>query len=231
MHGFTQTAVSWAPVVERLRHEAVAPEVPSDLGLWDTAGALAEQAGCGIWVGYSMGGRIALHVALAHPSAVTGLVLVSATAGIDDDAERSRRREADDALAARVESIGAEAFLDEWLAEPLLHGAPADRDARSHDASALARSLRRQGTGTQEPLWDRLGEITAPVLVVVGERDTKYLALADRLAAALPRAERSVIADAGHTCHLEQPDAFVAVLDDWLGRHPDSASPAASSTP
>ena len=231
MHGFTQTGASWRPVVERLQGDVVTPEVPSDFDLWGTAAALVEDAGRGTWIGYSMGGRIALHVALAHPSAVERLVLVSATAGIDDDTERAQRRGADEALADRVEAIGAKAFLDEWLGQPLLAGAPADRSARSHDAGALASSLRLQGTGTQEPLWDRLGAITVPVLVVAGERDAKFIALAHRLADALADAELAVVAGAGHTCHLERPEAFVEVLDDWLARHPDSASPPASSTP
>lgn len=231
MHGFTQTGASWAPVMERLHHEAVAPDVPADLDLWGAAGHLTAAAGVGTWVGYSMGGRIALHVALAHSAVVTRLVLVSTTAGIDDPAERDARRRADETLAARIETIGADAFLDEWLAQPLLHGAPADRDARARDTAALASSLRRAGTGTQEPLWSRLGAIEVPVLVVAGERDAKFVALGERLAAGIVDAEMTVIADAGHTCHLERPDEFVAVVEDWLARHPDSASPAASKTP
>ena len=218
-------------MAERVDHDAVALDVPPDLDLWGAAAHLASHAGVGTWIGYSMGGRIALHVALAHPAVVTGLVLVSTTAGIDEPTERDARREADEALAARIETIGADAFLDEWLAQPLLHGAPADRDARSRDATALAASLRQAGTGTQEPLWDRLGAIDVPVLIVVGERDGKFVALGQRLTAAIPDAELTVIADAGHTCHLERPDEFVAVVEDWLSRHPDSASPAASNTP
>ena len=231
MHGFTQTAASWAPLAERLDHDVVAPEVPAHLDLWGAAAHLAANAGEGTWVGYSMGGRIALHVALAHPEVVTRLVLVSATAGIDDDAEREARRRADEALAARIETIGADAFLDEWLAQPLLHGAPADRRSRCQDATALATSLRVAGTGTQAPLWERLGEIAVPVLVVVGERDGKFVGLGERLASAIEDAELAELPGAGHTCHLERPDEFAAVLEDWLARHPDSASPAASSTP
>ena len=173
-----------------------------------------------MFVGYSMGGRIALHVALGHRDVVEGLVLVSTTAGIEDAEEREARRASDEALAARIESIGADEFLDEWLAQPMFAGVPpAGREGRVADAGALAASLRLAGTGTQEPLWDRLPEIDVPALVIAGAQDTKYVALAERLAGELPRAEVAVIPNAGHAVHLERPDAFVAVLRAWMEKH------------
>src|SRR5690606_19116726 len=119
------------------------------------------------------------------PDAVRGLVLVSATGGIDDDAERTARRRSDDALADRIEAIGVDAFLDEWLAQPLfatLDEAAAGREERrANTAAGLASSLRLAGSGTQMPLWDRLRTLDVPTLVVAGALDPKFVALGERL--------------------------------------------------
>jgi 2-succinyl-6-hydroxy-2,4-cyclohexadiene-1-carboxylate synthase len=161
-------------------------------------------------------------------------VLVSGTAGIDDADGRAARRASDEALADRVERIGVEAFLDEWLSLPLFAGLDATTDGRAarleNTAAGLASSLRLAGTGTQVPLWDRLGSLTMPVLVVAGERDEKFVALAHRLAGAIPGADLAIVGGAGHTVHLEQPDAFLRVVLPWLD-HAESASPSDSSTP
>jgi 2-succinyl-6-hydroxy-2,4-cyclohexadiene-1-carboxylate synthase len=227
LHGFTQTGGSWGQIAGDLGGES--PDLPGHgersavrADLWESARLIAESEGAGVYLGYSMGGRVALHMALAHPEMVRGLVLVSATAGIDDDVERARRRAEDEALADRIEAIGAEAFLAEWLARPMFAGLPASgRAGRSTDAAGLASSLRLCGTGTQEPLWGRLHAITVPALVIAGENDSKYVSLAGRLTDELPRAELVVIPAAGHAVHLEQPDAFTGAVRDWLARHGD----------
>lgn len=233
VHGFTQTSASWAPVLElgAVPGEAVCVDLPGhgwsgDVAgdLWATGDLLAEvaQGAPASWVGYSLGGRCCLHLALAHPDLVRSLVLVSATAGIDDPDERAGRRERDEALADRIEQIGVPAFLDEWLAQPLFAGlTPANngREARlANTAEGLASSLRRAGTGSQEPLWGRLAEIQAPVLLIAGAQDERFVAHAERMGTLLPHAEVEIIPDAGHTAHLEQPAAFAAVLEAWLRR-------------
>ena len=230
IHGFTQTAACWAPIDDALvDHDVVALDAPGhgtaadlDVDLVAGAQALVEAGGRGTYLGYSMGGRFALHAALAHPDRLERLVLVSATAGIDDEAERAARRLADEALADHLLDIGVAAFVDEWLALPIfadLPAARAHREARlANTAAGLASSLRRAGTGTQAPLWDRLPELTMPVLVVAGALDPKFVALAERMAAAISTAELVVVADAGHTVHLEQPEAFLAALQPWLAR-------------
>ena len=208
-------------------HEVRHPDLPGHgksarvrADLWEAAGAVADGEGRGAYVGYSMGGRLALHIALARPDVVTALVLVSATAGIEDDAERADRRRRDDELADRVEHIGADAFLDEWLAQPMFVGlAGTARDDRSTDAAGLASSLRLAGTGTQEPLWARLGAIDVPALVIAGENDPKYVGLAERIASALPRADLVIVPSAGHAVPLEAPDELVALLRPWLSQH------------
>jgi 2-succinyl-6-hydroxy-2,4-cyclohexadiene-1-carboxylate synthase len=223
-------------------HEALALDAPghgaaaeTHLDLVEGGAWLAAAGGRATYVGYSMGGRLCLHAALARPDLVRGLVLISATGGIDDERERDERKRADEALADRIEDIGVPAFIDEWLAQPLFAGlddAAAGRaDRLENTAAGLASSLRLAGTGTQLPLWDALHTITVPTLVVAGALDTKFVALGERLAAAIPGAELAVVDGAGHTVHLEQPDRFLDVLLPWLAAHADSANPSASSTP
>lgn len=232
-HGFTQTARSWSALerilLERLPGiETIAVDMPghgdavaaADADLWASARHLVEHGRTGTYVGYSMGGRVALHAALAHPDRVRALVLIATTAGIDDPTERARRRAADDALAARIERIGVDAFLDEWLANPLFAGLPveaAGRDDRlRNQASGLAASLRAAGTGTQAPLWDRLGEIDMPTLIIVGAHDEKFTALGERLHSGIAGSHLVVIPDAGHSVVLEQPDATADAIATWL---------------
>ncbi len=230
-HGFTQTARSWATVQRLLADRGYPDAVAVDLAghgdatdlahdLVQSGDHLVAAGGIGTYVGYSMGGRIALHAALAHPDAVQRLVLISTTAGIEDDDERSAREEADRELAGRIETIGVRQFVDEWLASPLfahLDAHEAQRDDRLRNSPAgLASSLRLAGTGTQRPLWGRLAEIAIPVLVVVGERDAKFRWIGERLRDELPHGDLRVIAGAGHSVHLEQPQSTVDALCDWL---------------
>ncbi|HEU5150571.1 MAG TPA: alpha/beta fold hydrolase [Iamia sp.] len=227
LHGFTQTGVSWRPVVEHLDPavEVATPDLPGHgtaaaarLDLAGTAAALAAEHGRATWVGYSMGGRVALRLALDHPDLVERLVLVGATAGIDDPAERAARRAADEALARRIEADGVEAFLAGWLAQPLFAGldpAPDDLAARrANPAAGLAASLRLSGTGTMDPpWWAELGGLAVPTTVVAGEHDAKFRALGERLAAAVAGpATVAVVPATGHACHLQAPAALAALL-------------------
>lgn len=242
LHGFTQTGRSWLPLIEKLLPTSGAdleidtPDLPGHgesaglrCDLWATAGLLARQHGRGIWIGYSLGGRVALHVALARPEVVSGLVVIGATGGIDDPAERAARREADEHLAGRIEQLGVRAFLDEWLAQPLfasLTARAAQLDDRLRNTAAgLAGSLRSCGTGSQEPLWRRLaalGHAGLPVLVMAGEHDQKFRSLAERLASSIgSTAQLEVVPGAGHAAHLEQPGWVAGCISTWLGStHP-----------
>ena len=232
-HGFTQTARSWATFEELVgaampHAETIAVDLPghgdalapADLDLWASADRLIAVGGVGTYVGYSMGARVALHAAFTAPDAVRRLVLIGATAGIDDDDERQARRAADERLADHIEAVGVPTFIDEWLANPLFAGLTEDTALRSdrlrNSAAGLAASLRATGTGTQTPLWERLSEITCPVLVLVGEYDAKFTDLGRRLVDRLRAAELVVITDAGHSVHLEQPEATVATIASWL---------------
>jgi 2-succinyl-6-hydroxy-2,4-cyclohexadiene-1-carboxylate synthase len=153
---------------------------------------------------------------------VERLVLVGASPGIADPAERAERRRADEALAERIEAIGVEAFAEEWGAQPLFAGqdprvaAAAHADRLRNTAGGLAAALRGLGTGVMEPLWDRLGELAMPVLLVAGALDTRFVAIAERMARLIPASSLEVVADAGHSVHLERPDAFTDALERWL---------------
>ena len=186
------------------------------------AALLGAVGGPATYVGYSMGGRLCLQLAVDQPELVRRLVLVSATAGIDDATERAARRQADEELAASIEHDGVAAFLERWLALSLFATLPREAaaldDRRRNTAEGLASSLRLAGTGTQEPLWDRLPELPMPVLVVVGALDAKYVGLARRMAGLIPRATLEVIEGAGHSVPLEDPDALAGALEGWLRR-------------
>jgi 2-succinyl-6-hydroxy-2,4-cyclohexadiene-1-carboxylate synthase len=167
--------------------------------------------------GYSMGGRIALHVALAAPQRVSRMVLISTTAGIDGGSERAQRRASDARLAAELEHEPFEQFIERWRNQPLFAGDPepvreaARSDQRRNEPANLAASLRGTGTGEMEPLWERLAELTIPVIVLAGERDEKYCEIARRLVAGLPRAELRIVAG-GHSLALENPRAVAQAL-------------------
>jgi 2-succinyl-6-hydroxy-2,4-cyclohexadiene-1-carboxylate synthase len=230
VHGFTQTHESWGTVADGLaaRHALMLLDAPGHGGSdatasdpWAAAHQLGETAGRAAYLGYSMGGRLCLHLALRSPDLVTRLVLVSTTAGLESDQERADRRRADEDLARRVEQVGVEQFVDEWLANPLFAGLAPERAGRrerlANTAAGLSHALRHLGTGSQEPLWDRLGTLAMPVLVVAGEHDAKFATLADRLAEAIgDNASAAVIPGAGHACHLEAPESFLAVVSPFL---------------
>jgi 2-succinyl-6-hydroxy-2,4-cyclohexadiene-1-carboxylate synthase len=227
LHGFTQTGVSWRPVVERLGDdvEAVVPDLPGHgtagavrLDLAGSAAAVAATGGRATYVGYSMGGRVALRLALDHAHLVDRLVLVGATAGIDDPAERAARREADEALAQRIEVDGVEAFLAGWLAQPLFAGLAPEPDdlatRRANPAEGLAASLRLCGTGTMDPpWWGELAGLAVPTTVVAGEHDERFRALGRRLAGAIGGpTEMVVVPGTTHACHLQAPGEMAEII-------------------
>jgi len=180
------------------------------------------------WVGYSMGARLALGGAVLRPGRVAALVMESGSPGLASEGERRRRREADEALAVPLEAGDPDAltrFVDDWMALPLFgtqRRLPEDVLARErkrrlgNDPAGLAASLRGFGTGVQPSLWERLGEVRAPTLLLTGALDAKFEALAERMAARLPRAVRAPVPDAGHTVHLERPDAWLARVREFL---------------
>jgi 2-succinyl-6-hydroxy-2,4-cyclohexadiene-1-carboxylate synthase len=218
--GFTQTAAAWDPVRAHLPAEidAVAVDVPTGLGFVETAAAIGDAGGPAIYVGYSMGGRLCLRLALERPDVVRGLVLLSASPGIADDGERAARREADEKLALEIERDGVDAFLERWLRQPLFATLPPDAaglDARraGNTVATLTNALRVLGAGAQAPVWDRLADLEPPFLPVAGTLDEKYVDIAFAMAARVgPDVHPVLIGGAGHAAHLENPEAFASVM-------------------
>jgi 2-succinyl-6-hydroxy-2,4-cyclohexadiene-1-carboxylate synthase len=234
LHGFGQTCRCWGPVAARLagRHEVVRLDLPGHGGsgavaadLPATGRLVAEAGGAAILVGYSMGGRMALHAATEAPETVRALVLVGATPGIEDDAARTERRERDEALAARIRAEGVGWFVDWWLAQPMFAGLPTaarfEDERRRNSAEGLSRSLELAGTGSQRPLWSALPGFEVPVLVMAGEDDARYAAIARRMAAEIgANADVALVPGAGHSAHLEQPARFLELVEPWLAKVP-----------
>ena len=231
LHGFAGTGRGWDPVIGELgreRYTALAPDlrghgsragarpVGFEAITADVLAAAPERFALG---GYSMGGRIALGVALAAPERVSRLVLVATTAGIEDAGERAVRREADERLADAIEDEDIDAFADRWLAQPLFAGDDeaaqqrARADIARNTTAGLAAALRGAGTGAMTPLWNRLGELTMSVLVLVGEHDAKFTAIGERLTVDIPGAELAIVPGAGHALPRAAPAALARAIN------------------
>ena len=235
VHGFTQTLRSWDGVVARLAgtgYEVVRVDLPGHggsshlrMGFDEAAAAVGEGGGKGVYVGYSSGGRLCLRLAVERPDLVTGLVLLGASPGLADPGERAMRRTADDALAREIEAAGTEVFLHRWLSQPLFAGlrVPADDFAarRANCPEGLATALRLLGTGAQPPLWERLGSLPMPVLLMAGIDDPKFTDVAARMARAIgPTAALAVLTGAGHAVALEQAEEVATRITDFVDNLP-----------
>ena len=248
LHGFTQNARAWGTFCEVLSatHAVRAVDLPGHGGsteiradLWQTGDLVADGCGQCDYIGYSLGGRVLLHTAIRRPEVVGRAVLIGATAGIEDQGEREARIAADELIATELDDAGDDsgalgAFLSRWLAGPLfcdLTDEAAQTGARMENrASGLASSLRLCGAGTQEPLWQRVGDLAMPVLVIAGERDARFTILGEKLAQAIgSNARFAVVPGANHACQLERPEETAAIVEDFLSRTeaaPGRPSPA-----
>ena len=226
--GFMQHADTWSPIAA-----AVAERYPVrllDFQTWTYEERLGEIAAVApaVLVGYSMGGRLALHAAVAHPDAFAGLVVVGASAGIADADELRRRRAVDLELAAWIETHSISDVVARWERNPVFASqSPALVEAQragrlAHEPAALARLLRSAGQGALDPIWDRLGSLRMPVLALAGENDSTYEAAARRIASLVPDGRFGAVPGAGHAAHLEAPDL---VLDAILAFVGESSTP------
>jgi 2-succinyl-6-hydroxy-2,4-cyclohexadiene-1-carboxylate synthase len=245
LHGFTRDSRAWEPVlaalegfrlvrVDLIGHgKSDAPEDPARYrmacAVEDLLALLhhlhVEQYAL---IGYSLGGRVALHLAAAAPDRLSALVVESASPGIEDPAQRGARVESDELLAQSLFSDGLQAFADRWQAQPLFESQrslPPDvlaeqrRQRLENSPLGLANSLRGMGAGAQDYILERLSVIEAPALFLAGALDTRYAALAPVFAAQVPGARHCIIEDAGHTTHLEQPEAWSRVVRGFLSEH------------
>lgn len=250
LHGFTGSGENWQRLLAALAdgYRTIAldlpghgqSEAPADPGRYGMAtvaadiGALLAHLGCGPahLLGYSMGGRLALYLALTAPARWRSLILESASPGLATTAERVERQARDEALAAWIEAEGIEAFVDRWEGLPLFASQQrlpegvrqAHRAGRLRNRpQGLANSLRGMGTGVQPSLWALLAKLTLPTLLIAGALDEKFVGMAQRMAALLaarpPHPRLEIVADAGHTVHLERPDVYANLVREWVATH------------
>lgn len=225
--GFMQRADAWLTVAGAVSERY--PSLVLEFETWTFEERLAE-----IWaaaepgtvlVGYSMGGRLALQEAVREPDRYGGLVLVGATAGIEDDDERAARAAADAELADWIESHTIDEVVERWEGNPVFASqspglVELQREGRlQHEPADIARLLRSAGQGELRPVWHLLGGLELPVLAIAGEQDERYLRAARRIAAEAPDAKACAIPGAGHAAHLERPREVAAALVEFLDEH------------
>jgi 2-succinyl-6-hydroxy-2,4-cyclohexadiene-1-carboxylate synthase len=226
LHGFTQTGRLWGPFGDLLARDftLITVDLPGHGDSGDVqadvpaTAELVRDAVVGLLgdtptslLGYSMGARVALHVALQTDLGLEHLVLIGGTAGIEDEADRAKRRSADDATADALEASGdVDAFITRWVSSPMfarLAGAAQTEERLRNTAAGLTSSLRLAGAGTHLPLWDRLTDLRVPLLALAGSDDTNYASRALRLAALnRPDGAATLIPGGGHAAHLAQPE-------------------------
>jgi len=244
LHGFTGCVASMAGTADGLRerHRVIRidlvghgeSDAPRDGAAYRMESCVDQVAGVvdaldarpAHFIGYSMGGRVALALCAWRPELVASATLIGARGGIADEGERAARVRDDCALADRIEREGVPRFVDAWMALPLFasqrrlgeKALAAAREARlANRAHALALCLRGMGAGAQPPLCGRLGRVRAPVCLVAGEEDTRFRAIAEALSRELPRSRGEVVPAAGHAAHLENPSAFLRIARRFLG--------------
>jgi 2-succinyl-6-hydroxy-2,4-cyclohexadiene-1-carboxylate synthase len=252
LHGFTQSGRSWQELISKMPEgwQWVVPDLRGHGETRTRPGAPCTVAACTadlekLWdelgierthlVGYSMGGRLALHVAAKRPQRLLSLLTIGAHAGLEEEARDGRRR-GDEAMAQRIETEGLEAFVNYWSSLPMFEGlerrgpsftAQVRAERMNNKVAGLADSLRGMGAGVMEPLWDQLTHLECPCTFVAGQLDHGYVASARRLATVVPNGRVEIVLRAGHTVHQERPDAFARVLDDHLRRAAGTATPEA----
>jgi 2-succinyl-6-hydroxy-2,4-cyclohexadiene-1-carboxylate synthase len=222
-----QRGEAWEPVAARLG--ASYRSNCLDFSTWTFEERIGEVLNAtepgGALVGYSMGGRLALHAALCDPPRFSALVLVGVTAGIENQREREERRRSDESLAEWMERRSIEEVVDRWEHQPVFATQSAtvregQRPGRlSHDPARLAGLLRSAGQGASPPVWERLGTLSCPVLLTAGEQDRRYATAARRMAEHIEVARVRLVSDAGHAPQLEAPDEFARLLREFLDEH------------
>ncbi len=245
LHGFLGSADEFVPLCERF-HERVGDTIAIDLLGHGNAAKPADVGDCVMSAvvddvvakivelvpdgpidlfGYSMGGRVALSLALEHPAMVRRLAVLGASPGYDDPAERQERQVADNLLADRLEQEGIEAFVDHWLGLPMfsaLHDLGLEwmtsyRNRRlAADVVGIAHSLRAAGAGAMPPLHQRLVQLTMPTLFLAGANDQKFSRLGAFMAQQVGDGSFVSVRGAGHAAHLEAPELVVGAVSHFL---------------
>ncbi len=238
LHGFTQAKEMWhstsSLLAEELAHHY--PRISSvdlpghglssaqELNLWQAAQQIVDICGEATYIGYSLGARVALHCALQSPSSVKRLVLCGAAPGLRSSEEREARRVADENIAQNIEQTPLADFLNTWTRQSIFDGyVPDEMDMSirlNNDPSGLAMSLRTMGTGTQDDLWERLSELSMPVLLVTGEEDYKFSNIAVEMKALIGTAAQHVqIRQCGHSVPFQKPAEFCSLVSQFILSH------------
>ena len=243
LHGFSGDKSTWHDLCPALQHEyhLIAIDLPghgaSDKPA-DTSAYRMERVAADIirlldklnvfqchLVGYSMGGRLALYLAIANAARFRSLILEGASPGITSEQARKARQCQDNELADKLEAHGIEWFVDYWQGLPIWDSQlslSADLLLKQrlqrlrNDPHGLANSLRGMGAGAQPSLWQHLQQLSVPTLLLAGEHDHKFLAINQQMAGVIPRAQLAVVPGAGHNTHLEQPDTFRRQVHSFL---------------
>lgn len=241
LHGFLGCGEDWRPFAARWpdRYRVDLVDLPGhgrslglDAALYTWNGVLSELAQlartASAIVGYSMGGRLALTLALiAGLERLQALVVLSASPGLETAAERERRRQEDETRAARLERDGLPAFLADWYTQPLFASLNRQPALRAHlleqrgagSAPELARALRGLSVAQQRPLWNELPGLKEPALFVAGAEDAAYAGLMQRAADLSPLGRSLMVPHSGHMPHLEQPGACLAAVAEFIEQH------------
>ncbi|HSJ72343.1 MAG TPA: alpha/beta fold hydrolase [Acidimicrobiia bacterium] len=238
LHGFTHTGAQFDGLASGIGRTVIAPDLPGHGHSKDAPSTLpsvvaqvaetlvAVHTGAVPIVGYSQGGRVALLVADARPDLVSGLALISTTAGIADPVARAARAQADRKLASHIVEAGIEGFLDGWTRSGITSTTHLEAGARQADldirmentAAGLAAAVEGYGQGAQPSLWDSLASITVPVVLITGSEDPVYTAHAEAMARRLPDATVEVLEGARHNPLLDTPDLLTAAISGFLDR-------------
>ena len=255
LHGFTQSGHSWGETIARMPEgwKWIVPDLRGHGETQTRRGAQCSMDACtedlvALWeemdvgrthlAGYSMGGRLALHIAARRPERLLSLLTIGAHAGLEEDAREARKR-GDQALAERIEKDGIESFVDYWGGQPLFAGlerrgpsylTEIRAERMKNHVAGLACSLRGMGAGVMEPVWGELGRVKVPCMFVAGQLDHGYVASARRLAATVPNGRVEIMPRAGHAVHQERPDAFARVFASHLTAAAGAGVSASSST-
>ena len=248
LHGFLGSGSDWVPIARQLENDycCILVDLPGhgesdieangnpDLFFTETVDALAEELSrsaapepCFL-VGYSMGGRIALSLALRYPELFEKAIIVSASPGLRTEEERLSRRESDEGIARKIEK-NFEGFIQAWYDQPLFatlknHSVfqETEQKRKINNPANLDSALRLLGTGRQPSLWDELQKNRVPVQFFVGEKDLKFVEIGRQMVNLCPDSSLEIFAECGHTLHFENRELFLDRLRKFFNKHQPS---------
>jgi 2-succinyl-6-hydroxy-2,4-cyclohexadiene-1-carboxylate synthase len=243
LHGFTGATTTWYPFYQKWGQDnkiisidiighglSDSPNDSSRYQMLEVVEDLREvllqlQIDKADFLGYSMGGRLALSFLIQHPQYVRKLVLESASPGLATEGEREERRKQDEKLATFIKNEGITRFIDYWGEIPLFSTQkklPMDaqkqikRQRLQNSEIGLQNSLIGMGTGSQPSLWNSLRNIEHDILIVTGSLDLKFCSIAEKMLHYLPQGQWIKVENCGHAIHVEKPEKFGTIVNEFL---------------